>query len=212
MSTRCRLCSSEKTSVLELDKRYHHCEACDFIFLDASHVIEPDQERQRYLQHNNTMENKGYVEMFTRFINEALEPEYATARDILDFGCGHNPVFMQIMKNMGKRVDCYDPFFFPERSFTNRQYDIIASTEVFEHIAYPLEVINELKESLNAQGLLAIMTRLHPGVNGFNGWWYRMDNTHISFYSEKTLKVLPEITGLTLHGSDLKRYFVLMKV
>ncbi len=211
MGTRCRLCSCEKTSLLELDKRYHHCEECDFIFMDASHIVEIAQERQRYLQHNNSMENTGYVQMFTRFINDALEPEFETAQDILDFGCGHAPVFMEIMKNMGKNVDYYDPFFFPDRYFTNRGYDIITSTEVFEHIAYPLEVIYDLRECLNSQGILAIMTRLHPGIQAFEDWWYRMDDTHISFYSEKTLKVLPKISGMKLLRSDLNRYFLLMK-
>jgi len=192
-----------------LDKIYHHCEQCDFVFIDSSHLISEEEERKRYLEHNNTMENTGYVNMFLTFITNALQPHYSEAKKILDYGCGPNPVFAQIMRNQGKDVAVYDPFFSPSNAYLRKRYDIITLTEVLEHIQHPLLTLQPLITRLSRDGLLAIMTRIHPGVDAFEKWWYRMDNTHISFYSLKTAQFLAKQLGVRMVKTDGERFFCL---
>ena len=209
--TSCRICSSTTIRQLHPDKKYHHCEQCDFIFLDQTHIISRAEERTRYLQHNNTMENAGYVQMFQDFIVNALEPQFSSSKTILDFGCGPNPVFAQILKQQSKQVDYYDPYFYPSQEYLNRQYDIITMTEAIEHIQYPLKTLALLKARLKPLGLLSVMTRLHRGVSSFGNWWYRSDNTHISFFSVKTAKFLSKELDMTFLRTDSDKFFCLQK-
>ena len=211
MKITCRLCGSTNLEMIPLDKAYHHCRACDFIFMDECDLLEKNEERQRYLQHNNTIDNVGYVRMFQTFIDNALQPDYSSSNRILDYGSGPNPVFAQIMRMQGKIVDIYDPFFSPSTEFLHRQYEMITLTEVIEHIQHPIENLKPLKNCLNPNGLLAIMTRIHPGVDNFEKWWYRNDNTHISFYSLKTAQVLATLLGMRFTKTDGERFFCLQK-
>lgn len=212
MKTTCRLCGSTNVEQIKLDKTYYHCQECDFIFMDDCYLLEETEERQRYLQHNNTIENTGYVKMFQTFIDNALEPNYATAEMILDYGSGPNPVFAQIMRRQGKAVDIYDPYFSPLTEYLHRQYDMITLTEVIEHIQFPLNNLQPLKDCLMPNGLLAIMTRIHPGIANFEKWWYRKDNTHISFFSLKTAQVLATLLDMRITKTDGERFFCLQKI
>jgi hypothetical protein len=180
--------------------------------MDECDLLEENEERQRYLQHNNTIKSTGYVKMFQTFIDNALQPKYATSDTILDYGSGPSPVFAQIMRNQGKKVDIYDPYFSSSTDYLHRQYDMITLTEVIEHIQFPLENLQPLKDCLTPNGLLAIMTRLHPGVDDFEKWWYRKDNTHISFYSLKTAQVLATALGMRFTKTDGERFFCLQKI
>ncbi len=209
MGTSCRLCGSSDTCRMDLDRVYHHCRQCDLIFLDERHLIGKEEEKQRYLQHNNTLANTGYVAMFEAFITHALEPAFSTAQTVLDFGCGPNPVFAHLMKNHGKSVDVYDPFFFPSNETLNRRYDLITLTEVIEHIRYPLEPLRTLCGCLKAAGMLAVMTKFHPGVTDFDAWWYRKDNTHIAFFSEPVIRWLTKELGTALWKTDNSSFFCL---
>ena len=98
--------------------------------MDESNLLKTNEERQRYLEHNNTIENTGYVKMFETFIDNALQPKFTAADKILDYGSGPNPVFAQIMRRQGKVVDIYDPYFSPLTEYLHRQYDMITLTEV----------------------------------------------------------------------------------
>jgi len=179
--------------------------------MDRTFLISESEEKERYLQHNNTMENAGYVQMFQNFILNALEPQYSSCQSILDFGCGPNPVFAKIMKNAGKQVDYYDPYFFPSKEYLHGQYDMITITEAIEHIRYPLKVLPLLRDRLKPAGLLSIMTRLHQGISSFDDWWYRKDNTHISFFSLNTAMFLATQLQMAFLRTDSNRYFCLQK-
>ncbi len=209
MAYSCRLCGSTDTDRLDLDRVYHHCRQCDFIFTDETHLISKEEEKKRYLQHNNTLANTGYVAMFEAFITHALEPAFSRVQTVLDFGCGPNPVFAQIMKNHGKSVDVYDPFFFPSDEYLSRRYDLITLTEVIEHIRYPLDALKMLISRLSDSGMLAVMTKFHSGVTDFDAWWYRKDNTHISFFSQKTVQRLAKELDRVVVQTDNSSFFCL---
>ena len=78
MSIKCKLCSDrvEKIFFNKEDKIYYHCKKCKFIFLDNSFFPDPDTEKGRYLQHNNNLENPGYVEMFNEQMNDRYNYKY----------------------------------------------------------------------------------------------------------------------------------------
>ncbi|MDL5503118.1 MAG: hypothetical protein QSU88_07870, partial [Candidatus Methanoperedens sp.] len=40
---------------------YFHCHKCDLIFVPEQFHLSPPDEEERYLLHNNTLSNEGYV-------------------------------------------------------------------------------------------------------------------------------------------------------
>ncbi len=211
----CKICSRE--TVLLRDTKfnidYFYCTSCEYIFIDEAVIVSPEQEVALYKQHNNTMENEGYVNMFKEFMKVSVDPYGERIKTALDFGCGPGPVLATLLQQRGFAVDIYDPYFAPEKFYANKRYDLITATEVFEHLQDPMQTARLLKNRLNDGGILAIMTLFHPGdAASFNKWWYRHDPTHISFYRPKTLTVLAAQLGLTILTFDRKNVCVLTKL
>ncbi len=203
----CPLCGSEARPLSPLpscDRDYYHCSECDLIFLCRRQLLSSEEERCRYLQHDNCQENEGYVTMFEEFLDHAVLP-FCDRGLALDFGCGPGPVLGDLLRLTGFDVDLYDPFFFCCGDYRQRSYDLITSTEVFEHLAYPQKILNELCDILRPGGILAVMTHLHPGPGDFADWWYHRDPTHITFYSATTAAWLADNWPLDLVFTDQQK-------
>ncbi len=185
----CKICQSDTSEEIIDNQTYFRCVYCGYIF--TNNIPTPEQEKARYLQHNNTLENKGYVEMFEDFI--ALLPK---KNRCLDFGSGPNPVLAELLKKQGYDVDIFDIYFAQDNSFENKKYDIITSTEVFEHLKDPVSVMEILTRILNPKGTIAIMTSFIP--EDFKNWRYRKDITHIGFFTHKTMKILADMFNMEI--------------
>ncbi|MFZ5648178.1 MAG: class I SAM-dependent methyltransferase [Bacillota bacterium] len=120
----------------------------------------------------------------------------------LDFGCGPSPVLKVLLNSLGISADVYDPFFFPDKVFLNKRYQLITCTEVFEHLKNPLETIALLGSLLDDNGVLAVKTLFHTTCNDFNKWWYRHDPTHICFYSPRTFEWIGNKFDLNIKKID----------
>lgn len=184
----CRLCGERAHPLPDISRpRYYHCSVCDLIFMDSAWYLDPARERARYEQHDNTCQNTGYVRMFQEFLKKTVEPYRAQIITALDFGCGPGPVLAVLLRQMGITTDIYDPYFFPDKSYQARQYDLITATEVLEHLRQPGKTLQLLVSLLKDGGILAIMTHFHRGCQDFSDWWYRHDPTHVCFYSHQTM-------------------------
>jgi cyclopropane fatty-acyl-phospholipid synthase-like methyltransferase len=157
------------------------------------------------------MENVGYVNMFNRFIAAAVDPFINTGSG-LDFGSGPGPVLYELLKQKGFTMTHYDPYFHDDKTVLTKTYDLITSTEVFEHLSNPLTTFKTLANMLNKDGVLAIMTSFHPQDDEtFLSWWYRRDPTHIAFYTETTFKHLQKATKLQRIYTNHKNIIVFKK-
>ncbi len=208
---KCKICENNDIKELELEKTYYHCQKCDLIFLDEDQILKPEEEKRRYEQHDNTHRNKGYVKMFERFIEEVIEPYMEEIETVLDFGCGPGPVLADLLQERGLTVDIYDPYFFPEKTFREKEYDLITYTEVFEHLIKPVKEIEMLIKHLREGRYLAIMTSFHPGVNDFKDWWYNWDPTHITFYNSNTFQEIARRYPLKIIFEDGGKYCLFKK-
>jgi 2-polyprenyl-3-methyl-5-hydroxy-6-metoxy-1,4-benzoquinol methylase len=192
------------------NRTYHQCSDCQWIALDASHFLSLDQQKERFLQHENTDQNLGYVEMFENFIETCIEPFAQKGSRILDYGCGPEPVLAMLLSRKGYEVKTYDLFFHANETALQEKYDVIVLAEVPEHLANPLEVLKDISEKLNPKGVIVLMTLFHPNDRErFSQWWYRRDKTHVSFYTLKTIEKLASVLGLKLLFSDGRRTAVL---
>lgn len=190
---KCRLCSSTETEqwVDKRGKSYHYCAKCGIIQLDTSHCLSPSEEQERYLRHNNTPENKGYISYLNSFIDSAVTPNVRPGERILDFGSGPLPVLSDLLTARGYSTMPFDPFFNKTPNWKNKIFDAIVAVEVFEHLRQPEKEISLIRKSLKTGGYLILRTLLHnEDYKSFMNWWYREDRTHVSFYSGKTVEYI----------------------
>jgi hypothetical protein len=189
---KCPLCYYHSTIfLLEADARkYWYCEKCYLVFVPSKFFISRKRELERYLEHNNTLANEGYVMMFQKKIN-TINKICSGVNTVLDYGCGYEPVLKILLEQEGYKAHGYDLNFFPNEALDDK-YNLIISTETFEHIKNPRKALECLTQKILNKGYLAIMTRFYPlrgsalCLESFSEWYYKRDPTHIAFYSQKT--------------------------
>ena len=170
----CKICCQYTRAIKDAksDIQYYGCNFCDFIFVDDNHLFSAEEEISRYRQHDNDLENEGYVSMLNNFIIKSVSPYKASIRTVLDFGCGESPVLAGLLKEEGFEVDVYDKFFSPKEIYRDKTYDLITATEVIEHLNNPLDTFKLFKSLLNKDGIISIMTLFHPQDDTqFIDWW-----------------------------------------
>ena len=189
----CRLCANPETEQWtdNKEKTYHYCCKCGLIQLDKAHLLSPTEEKERYLRHNNTPENKGYTTYLNDFIDTAVIPSVKPGGEILDFGSGPVPALSKLLTARGFPTISFDPFFTDNTDWKNKSFDAIVAVEVFEHLHHPEIIIPRIRKTLKTDGYLIIRTLLHDEDHkSFMKWWYREDGTHVSFYSGKTIEYI----------------------
>lgn len=209
---KCKICKTETKCIddIKLEKQYCICDNCETIWLYSDFFINEVKEKMQYENHNNTFESPGYVKMFEDFLNFFWQDLPQNCHNILDFGSGPGPVLAEILKQKKLNVDCYDKFYQPKKIYENQIYDLITSTEVFEHLQDPLETLKLFKTHLAPGGLIAIMTLFHKNDTAtFLDWWYRRDPTHITFYTPRSFEVLAQMCGLKVIKHDDNRIVIL---
>lgn len=208
----CIICQSMSVPIEDahLKKTFFHCPNCQAIFLDPQYYLDAQTEMSKYKLHNNSIENVGYVKMFEEFIDFFWQHLPATeALKTLEFGCGPGPVLATLLERKGLDVCKYDPFFYPEPIGLGQKFSLITSTEVFEHLQKPMDVLANLVGHLKDDGILAVMTHFHyNNIERFLQWWYRRDPTHIVFYNPTTFAYMAKKLGLKILGDDNKRIIV----
>ena len=197
----CKLCNNDVSAFKDVKKEliYYRCSVCGFVFLDDKFMLNQAEEKKKYDQHNNSLENEGYVQMFEDFIEVAIEPYKENIHTALDFGSGPQPVLSKLLERRGFAVDIYDLYYAPTKVYEHKKYDLITSTEVFEHLSKPFEVLKILVQHCNDNGYIALMTKFPPKDDKeFLAWWYRRDPTHISFFTPKSFEIMAEKVGLSV--------------
>ncbi len=208
----CPLCYNPKSFFFlkGLDSRtFNGCNNCKLIFIETQLLPSAQEERTRYLEHNNGMQFPGYV----TFLNQAIEPAlpYINAtQNGLDYGCGPAPTLSVMLKNRGIACDDYDPLFFPV--MPDKVYDFIFATECFEHFFYPAIELARLDKLLKPGGLLVVMTELWTTAEAFKKWHYVNDITHVSFFHQHTFNYITENYGFMQLKSKNNRIVLLKKI
>lgn len=211
----CKICFSRTKKHLDplSSKRYAHCLQCQCIALEPSFWVTTKDEKKQYDQHQNSLSNEGYVKMFEDFLDFFWKDILVNSPHVLDFGSGPTPVLSTLIQKRGALVSCYDKFYQPDTIFDRHTYDLITSTEVFEHLENPLETLQLLAQHLNTKGYIAIMTLFHDNsMENFWKWWYRRDPTHIIFYTPLSLISLAKKCGLEMIKTDNKRIALFRKL
>ena len=166
-------------------------------------MLSLEQQKNRYLLHQNHLEDQGYLD-FVSPILETVRSGYATDAVGLDFGCGHTPVISQVLKSENYKIDIYDPVFYPEKVFLGKTYDFIICCEVMEHFQEPKKEFDLLAQLLKPSGNLICMTSVYSEDIDFSSWYYKNDPTHVFLYRKETLDFISQRFGFSrvkVHGS-----------
>jgi hypothetical protein len=105
----------------------------------------------------------------------------------LDYGCGPGPTLSVMLEEKGFQMKIYDPYFFPQTDVLTGIYNFITCTETVEHFFRPGDELGRLNQLLRKGGWLGIMTEFLTPDQPFHSWWYRLDPTHICFWSRETM-------------------------
>ena len=114
-----------------------------------------------------------------------------------------------ILQDYGIACDLFDPLYAPERP--DRSFDLITSTETFEHFRDPHSAIHHIVSLLTPGGLLCVMTGLWTELHRFPTWSYTRDVTHICFYHADTFRWIAQTWGLEILHQDGRRVVCLRK-
>jgi hypothetical protein len=211
---KCKVCNSN-TTIISHPKfgDYYYCENCEFIAKRDLNKLDKG-EKLRYCKHNNSIENKGYVDYLYKFIEVAVLPYVGDGRQGLDFGSGPSPVLAMLLeKKQNFRMDIYDYFFSPIKIYIGKKYDLVTSTEVVEHLNDPLQYFDLFSRLLKSNGILVLMTQFHKNdKDHFFKWPYIRDKSHVSFYTLKTMEYIAAKVGLKIIYTDNEKYLSLNKI
>ncbi|MDZ7680971.1 MAG: class I SAM-dependent methyltransferase [Fodinibius sp.] len=169
---------------------YFQCQRCKLIFAPPKDQPAPEDEFARYQTHENDPADEGYRNFLSQLFNP-LEAKLAAGSKGLDFGSGPGPTLNIMFEEAGHQMNIYDPFMMMTRLFFDEQYDFITATEVVEHLFAPGAELKRLWNCLRPSGYLGIMTKIARDDRAhFADWHYRLDLTHVTFYTQDTFEWL----------------------
>ncbi|HLR26941.1 MAG TPA: class I SAM-dependent methyltransferase [Fodinibius sp.] len=194
----CILCESSQVAFFYEDSSkhyaatYYQCQNCRLIFATPSDQPSKRDERARYDTHENDPADEGYRNFLAQLFSPLNERLEANSKG-LDFGSGPGPTLNLMFEEAGHRMNIYDPFYADDESVFGQSYDFITATEVAEHLHHPAEELNRLWNCLHPGGYLGIMTKVaKDDVDFFADWHYRLDFTHVTFYTKESFRYMAE--------------------
>jgi SAM-dependent methyltransferase len=185
----CPLCNNADARHYHRDKArsYLQCIRCGLVFVPPHERLNNSEEKARYDLHRNDPYDPGYRSFLSRLIGPLLA-RAPVGSEGLDFGCGPGPALAMMLREEGRHMTVYDPFYVPDDAVWSRTYDFITATEVMEHLYRPAEELDRLFRVLRPGGWLGIMTKLLPDHASFLKWSYMQDSTHVCYFSLATFE------------------------
>ena len=194
---KCPLCENDSTHFfIYLKRDYFRCNGCNSIFVDPDNLLGYENEKERYLEHNNDVFDPGYRN-FVRPLVDVVISEFTPQHLGLDFGAGPGPVISQMLKEKAYNIVQYDPFFCNNIDLLTTQYDYIVCCEVIEHFNKPSKEFAQLRSMLKPGGELICMTDIYTEDVNFLKWYYKNDPTHVFFYHQRALEYIADKFGFS---------------
>jgi hypothetical protein len=191
---------------------YYRCRGCDFTFTDAFDAWDGNAFRTHVY-------NDEYAQFDPRFAEERprtttafvqrLFPDPATR--ILDWGGGNGRTAELLRATGYAQVTEYDPFHGTQQQRPEAgAYDLVLCIEVAEHHCQPLALFAELDAWAGERGCVLMSTRDFADVKGrwVDDWYVAPRNGHLSFYSQRTLRLLAASLGRGYHRVDGYRHLL----
>lgn len=204
----CPLCRKTSKFFANVSGRdYYKCPVCDGIFLSPAQLPSAEAEKQRYLLHQNNLVDEGY-RRFLQQIIDFVTRDCPGTESILDYGCGHTPVLVQMLRDAGYFATGYDPYF-SQNVALEEKFDCVTTVEVVEHFFRPAAEIERIKQYLHPKSYWLVRTMLHDETTDFTNWWYVQDFTHVFFYSARTFQWISQHFQMKIVRTNRKNTIIL---
>lgn len=184
----CSLCSKPVLFIFRFRERdYYRCSSCRAVMIDPLMHISPEDEKIRYDQHNNDINDPGYRQ-FVKPLVESVKNKFSVGTKGLDYGAGSGPVAADLLVKLGYEIKLFDPFYWNNPEVLTNKYDFIICCEVIEHFCKPYDEFKLLHSLLRPHGSLFCMTEILRDDLNLEEWYYLKDPTHIFFYHRQTFE------------------------
>lgn len=180
----------------------------NMVYKDETVYLSPNEEKERYDQHQNDLSRTDYFSYQLKLLNELVLP-YLVPGNILDFGSGKTEVIKTILND--RKVESYDLYYYPNNKVLLDTYDNIVTIETVEHFRNPLDEFYKLHKMLKPKGHLIVITQFRPNFEEIDQWWYLRDTTHYCFYNFEAFKYICSEIGFDLVSTNHKNQIVLKK-
>lgn len=206
----CVICSGEpaRTRLARNGRFLYECARCGLLYRPAFDRPDPEAARRRYLQHRNDPADAGYVAFLGRIV-ELTRPHLSPPGHGLDYGSGPAPSLSPLFERLGYTMTDYDPVFAPTE--LRGPYDLVVSTECWEHFHEAGREIARVVELVRPGGVLAVMTEFWGPTTDVATWHYTSDPTHTTYYSRRSMDAIASRYGLTLVACDGARCAVYVR-
>lgn len=189
----CRICDDQAFIFFEDRRPFYLCKNCGLIFTDCPLSSEKTKEHYQS-QHVNNFDWSNFAKSLLEAVSFAIKP-----RTIFDFGSGSGKLADEF-RTMGFEVHNYEPMlhgvFQAEKYFNS--YDLVILNEVIEHLVDVISVFYGVCSLVRSGGLLYVGTLTTDAMINepdkfqelFSSWWYKDDQTHVSFFSQLTFEYI----------------------
>lgn len=202
----CPLCLSTNSLFYYQDNHrcYWQCCRCQLVYVSPEQRLDSASEKAHYEHHDNDINDQGYRKFLSR-LSIPLNERITTNSHGLDFGCGPGPALAHMLREVGHNISLYDVYYQTEQSVLAKTYDFLTATEVIEHLYQPNEIWLQWLSLIKPGGWLGIMTKMVTDLTGFANWHYKIDPTHVIFFSRETFQYLAkrDKLELTFIGDDV---------
>lgn len=175
----------------DVKRKYRQCEICDLVYVPNEYYLTREAEKAVYDLHQNSPGDPDYRRFLSRLFIPMRDRISSKSRG-LDFGSGPGPTLSVMFEEADHEMAIYDPFYARDESVWDVKYDFITATEVMEHLHHPGKALDRLWSCLKPGGILGVMTKLVINREAFADWHYKLDPTHVSFFSRNTFEWLGE--------------------
>ncbi|MFZ4857474.1 MAG: class I SAM-dependent methyltransferase [Desulfuromonadaceae bacterium] len=187
------MCDKQAFLVFEDSRPFYICCNCGLIFTECS--LSRAQKNEHYQsQHANPFDWLKEAEALLRLVSFAVVP-----RKIFDFGSGSG-FLAAAFKSLGYEVTTYEPLLHGEfkRNNYNCSNDLVILNQVIEHVEDIDSLVDNVYSVTEPGGIIFVATLMTDAITDelsrfqeqFKKWWYKDDQTHISFFSQCTFEYI----------------------
>ena len=195
----CRVCNGAAAVFYRDVRTFHRCGTCSLIF--TNDIAPPPEQEKHYKAQWGNQQAAFWAEQADAILH--IIRQYHEPRRILDFGAGSGALTDEFRK---RGLDCtpLEPMlhgFLKDQKYPHK-FDAVVGVEVIEHLPNLWEELREMEKVLAPGGVMLFTTLLTEAfINApdaaarFKAWWYKDDQTHVSFFGYRSLEVLGDIAG-----------------
>lgn len=187
--------------------RYERCDGCGIVFRNPRL---PDDARLDAYEHGELREAQKLINPKNKLHYEKILPTLEaflpanSQRRFLDFGCGSGTflevadrggfdvVGLELSRGLAELVEKTHGFevfqgLIDDPGFAGRKFDLIVSTQVFEHLLDPKRALESLREHLDRPGLLLLEVPNLDHVRERLKRGSTMNDSHLFYFNAQSM-------------------------